>query len=156
MVEANLIISYLFFGGLAGLLATAAFSGLLFFFERTGITKGNMVVALGSLLTHSRPRAAQVGLMIHLVSGIFFGLLYTWAFMAIGISSVGGLLLLGILFGILHGTIVAVGLVASVSDFHPLPEFRNATWTVGFSHGLAHIAYGAVMGVVIGLSGLVH
>ncbi|MGE9296405.1 MAG: hypothetical protein ACQKBV_08990 [Puniceicoccales bacterium] len=155
MVEANLIITYLFFGVFAGVLATAAFSGLLYFFDRAGITRGNMIIALGSLLTHSRERAAQVGLLVHVGSGIFFGLLYTWAFMAIGVSSFGGVLLLGMLFGLLHGTIVAVGLVASVSDFHPLEEFRSATWTVGFTHGLAHVAYGAVMGFIIGLSGLV-
>jgi len=156
MVEANLIITYVFYSVFAGMLATAAFSGLLFFFDRVGITKGSMIIALGSLLTHSRDRAAQVGLLVHVGSGIFFGLLYTWAFMAIGVDSFGGILLLGVLFGLLHGVIVAVGLVASVSDFHPLPEFRNATWVVGLTHALAHVAYGAAMGFVIGLSGLVN
>ncbi|MBK1857389.1 hypothetical protein [Cerasicoccus arenae] len=147
--------SFLFFGCFGGLLATAAFSGLLFFFERTGITKGNMIVALGSLLTHSRERAAQVGLIIHVASGVFFGLIYTWGLMAIGVHGFGTILLLGMLFGVLHGAIVAVGLVASVSDFHPLPEFQNATWVVGFTHGLAHVVYGGVMGFVIASSGLV-
>jgi len=155
MIEANLIITYLFFGVFGGVLATAAFSGLLFFFDRVGVTKGSMIIALGSLLTHSRDRAAHVGLLVHLGSGVFFGLLYTWGLMAIGVSNFGGILLLGMLFGLLHGVIVAVGLVASVSDFHPLPEYRSATWTVGLTHALAHVAYGAVMGLVVGLSGLV-
>lgn len=155
MDPANLIVSYLFFSFFGGLLATAAFSGLLFFFDRVGVTKGNMIVALGSLITHSRERAAQVGLVVHVASGIFFGLIYTWGLMAIGVSSFGGTLLLGALFGVLHGTVVAVGLVASVSDFHPLPEYRQATWVVGFTHGLAHVAYGAVMGFIVGCSDLV-
>ncbi|WP_309386129.1 hypothetical protein [Cerasicoccus frondis] len=154
MDPANLIVSYLFFSILGGLLATAAFSGLLYFFERTNITQGNMIVALGSLLTHSRERAAQVGLIIHLVSGIFFGLIYTWALMAIGAQSFGAVFLLGGMFGVLHGAVVAVGLVASISDFHPLPEYRKATWVVGFTHGLAHVVYGLVMGFNIACSGL--
>lgn len=154
MDPANLIVSYLFFSFFGGLLATAAFSGLLYFFERTHVTQGNMIIALGSLLTHSRERAAQVGLIIHLVSGVFFGLLYTWGLMAIGATSFGAVFLLGGLFGVLHGAVVAVGLVASISDFHPLPEFRKATWVVGFTHGLAHVVYGLVMGFVVASSGL--
>lgn len=154
MDPANLIVSYLFFSLLGGLLATAAFSGLLFWFDRMGVTKGNMIVALGSLITHSRERGAQVGIIIHFASGMFFGLIYTWGLMAIGVSSLIGALLLGGLFGVLHGAIVAVTLVASVSDFHPLEEYRKATWTVGLTHGLAHVAYGLVMGFVVGCSGL--
>jgi len=154
MDPANLIVSYLFFSLLGGVLATAAFSGLLFWFDRIGVTKGNMIVALGSLITHSRDRAAQVGVVVHFASGLFFGLIYTWGLMAIGASSFVGALLLGGLFGLLHGVIVAVTLVASVSDFHPLEEYRKATWVVGLTHGLAHVAYGLAMGFVVGCSGL--
>lgn len=155
MDPANLIVSYVFYSFLGGILATAAFSGTLFFFERTNITKGNMIVALGSLLTHSRERAGQVGLIIHVLSGLLFGLVYTWGLLAIGADSFIGSVLLGGVFGVLHGTIVAVGIVASISDYHPLPEYRKATWVVGFTHGLAHVVYGVVMGFVFGCSGLV-
>lgn len=154
MNPANLIVSYLFFSFFGGLLATAAFSGLLYFFERSGVTRGNMIIALGSLLTHSRERAAQVGLIVHVVSGLFFGLVYTWGLMAIGAKSFVAVFLLGGLFGVLHGAVVAVGLVASISDFHPLPEYRKATWVVGFTHGLAHVLYGLVMGFIVACSGL--
>ena len=50
MDPANLIVSYLFFSFFGGLLATAAFSGLLYFFERTHVTQGNMIIALAGEL----------------------------------------------------------------------------------------------------------
>lgn len=154
MDPANLIVKFIFFSFFGGLLATAAFSGTLYFFERTNITKGNMIIALGSLLTHTRNRAGEVGLIVHFLSGLLFGLIYTWGLMAIGADTFIGSTLLGGVFGVLHGTIVAVAIVASISDFHPLPEYRKATWVVGFTHGLAHVAYGLVMGFVVGFSGL--
>lgn len=113
-----------------------------------------MVVAVGSLFTHSRKRATEVGMFIHMFSGVTFGVLYTWALMAIGPSSFGVVFLFGLLMGGVHGVFVAIFLVAAVSDFHPLDEFKDAGFGVGMAHGLAHVIYGGLVGIIIGLSGL--
>jgi hypothetical protein len=45
-------------------------------------------------------------------------------------------------------------LVWLISDAHPLPEFKDADFAVGLVHFAGHVAYGAVVGLVIGLISL--
>jgi hypothetical protein len=45
-------------------------------------------------------------------------------------------------------------LVWVVSDTHPVEEFRRASLAVGLSHLAGHVAYGAVVGLAVGLSPL--
>jgi hypothetical protein len=59
----------------------------------------------------------------------------------------------GIGFGIIHGMIVSLTLVWECAEQHPLPEFREAGLAVGVSHFAGHVAYGAVVGLMIGLLG---
>lgn len=155
MPHATLIISYLFFAVLAGVIGTAGLTGFLMFLTRAGIARVPMVIALGSLFTHSRHRAMEVGLLIHVLSGVFFGMFYTWILMAIGIPGVGSCFLFGMLIGLVQGVFVSIVLVATVADFHPLDEFKNAGFVVALAHAVAHVIYGGLVGLVIGLSPLV-
>ena len=155
MSLATLITKFLFFSVLAGLIGTAGLTFFLSVLTRSGAVKAPMVVALGSLFTHSRKRAHEVGLFVHLFSGITFGVMYTWVLMAVGASSFGAIFLFGLLLGGVHGVFVAIFLVATVSDFHPLEEFRDAGFGVGLAHGVAHVIYGGLVGLIIGMSGLV-
>jgi len=156
MPEANLIIKFLFFAVLAGMVGTAGLSGFLSFLTRAGVARVPMVEALGSLLTRSRHRAVEVGLLLHVLAGIFFGMFYTWALMAIGQPGVVMCLFLGVLIGLLHGILFSICLIVIVAESHPLEEFKQASIVVAFVHALAHVIYGALVGFVIGLSGLVH
>ena len=63
-------------------------------------------------------------------------------------------LMLGLGVGTLHGMLVSLMLVWVVSESHPLPEFKDAGLEVGLSHFVGHVAYGAVVGLVVGLSPL--
>ncbi len=155
MPEANLIIQFLFFAVLAGMVGTAGLTGFLALLTRAGVVRVPMVVALGSLLTRSRHRAVEVGVLIHVLTGIFFGMFYAWALMAIGQPGVLSCLLFGLLIGLLHGILFSICLIVLVAESHPLEEFKQASIPVAFAHALAHVIYGALVGFVIGLSGLV-
>jgi hypothetical protein len=47
-------------------------------------------------------------------------------------------------------------LVIAVAEHHPLPEFREAGFTVAVAHVVGHVVYGALVGLVLGMSGILH
>jgi hypothetical protein len=59
---------------------------------------------------------------------------------------------LGVGVGFLHGLIVSLGLVWVVAEQHPLQEFNEAGMAIGLSHIVGHVAYGAIVGFVVGVS----
>ena len=44
-------------------------------------------------------------------------------------------------------------LVTAVAENHPLPEFQQAGFSVAVAHWAAHIVYGFVVGLTIGVIG---
>ena len=155
MISTEIIVKFLFFSVLAGWIATACFTGFLVFITKSGITNANMIVALGSLLTHGKQRAFQVGLIFHIFSGTFFGIFYTLFFVLIGKAGFGSIFLFGLLMGLLHGVIVALALVASIADYHPIKEYQTVNFGIALAHVIAHVIFGGVMGIIIGLLGIV-
>ena len=61
---------------LGGLLGTTGMTSILYLFDKAGLANGDMVRAIGSLLTKSYEKALIPGLIIHLLSGLFFTLVY--------------------------------------------------------------------------------
>jgi len=49
---------------------------------------------------------------------------------------------------------VSLMLVWVVSEQHPLEEFREADLAIGLSHFAGHVAFGGVIGMVVGLFSL--
>jgi uncharacterized membrane protein YagU involved in acid resistance len=113
-----------------------------------------MVLALGSLLTKTRENAYRVGLIVHATAAIGFALVYTLLFVTLGYTHLPLSLMLGLGVGAMHGLLVSLMLVWVIADRHPLEEFKEADLLVGLSHFAGHVAYGAVVGVIIGLSPL--
>ncbi len=151
----SLILQFLIFTLLAGLIAAAAMDGAMCLISRTGFTNGTMTTALGSLFTRSMETANVVGWFIHGVSGVLFAMIYTLLFMAFGLENGLACLAAGLGIGFLHGIVVSIMLVMVVSEHHPIEHFRNAGMQVGLAHLAGHLAYGAVVGAVIGISGFV-
>jgi len=108
-----------------------------------------MVVAVGSLLTKSKENARLVGMFMHAISAIAFGIVYTLLLMAVGMTGWPAALFSGALLGVFHGLVVSLSLCWMVSDHHPLEEFRNVSVSVAVTHFIGHIVYGAVVGLVI-------
>jgi hypothetical protein len=136
----------------AGVLGLVAMEVVFWLIGRMGWAKADMILALGSLITKSRDNGFRVGLFIHATSAIVFALLYTLGLMAVGFTELPNSLMLGLGVGVLHGIMVSLMLVWVVADHHPLEEFNDADLAIGLSHLVAHAAFGAVVGVVVGIS----
>lgn len=135
----------------AGLLGGAAMEGVIGLFSRSDWGKGSMIVALGSLVTKRRENAWRVGATLHAVSAIGFAALYAFGMVKLGFTHLPTSLMFGLGAGFFQGLVVSLALVWIVSEHHPLEEFREADLAIGLSHLLGHVAYGGVIGIVIGL-----
>lgn len=145
---------YLVTSLVAGLLGGAAMEGAMWLIARAGLAKGDMILALGSLVTKTRENAYRVGLAIHATAAIGFALVYALLMVTLGYSDLPESLMLGLGVSMLHGIIVSLMLVWVVADQHPLEEFKEADLLVGLSHLAGHVAYGAVVGLVVGIAPL--
>jgi hypothetical protein len=154
MTTTMFLLKYLCTSLVAGVLAGLAMEGVMLLISRAGLAKGDMILALGSLLTKSRENAYRVGLVIHATAAVGFALVYALLMVTLGYTHLPMSLMLGLGVGVLHGLIVSLMLVWVVSDRHPLEEFKEADLLVGLTHLAGHVAYGAVVGLVVGLSPL--
>jgi uncharacterized membrane protein YagU involved in acid resistance len=111
-----------------------------------------MIIALGSLITRTRSNAHRVGVIVHVVSAVFFSVAYCLLMLALGTRDVVAAVPLGLGVGFVHGLLVSLMLVWVVSDQHPLDEFRGADLLIGLSHLVGHMIFGAIVGLVFGLS----
>jgi len=147
------MLSFLFTGLIGGLLGMAAMGLVMWLICRSGWAKGNMIIALGGLVTRSRENAWLAGAILHTASAVIFALIYEFAMIQLHLAYWPRSLQVGIGFGVMHGMIVSLTLVWECAEQHPLPEFREAGFAVGVSHFAGHVAYGAIVGLVIGLLG---
>ncbi|MES2693792.1 MAG: hypothetical protein V4773_09995 [Verrucomicrobiota bacterium] len=148
------LVRFLFTALAAGVLAGIAMEAVLWVVGTVGWAKADMIVALGSLLTRTRNHAWRVGAIVHATAAIVFAVLYTLVMLKLGYTGMPQAMMLGLGMGFLHGLMVSLGLVWVVAEQHPLEEFNDAGLAIGLSHILAHVAYGGVVGLVVGISPL--
>lgn len=132
------------------------------------VTRIDIPFLLGTAVTEDRTHAKAVGYLLHFIAGLVFALVYYAVFSAIGEASWW----LGALFGAVHAlfagtTLVNVllpavhprmGTASSAADSSPqleppgflLVNYGRSTPVVTV---LVHIAYGAIVGEFIALSG---
>jgi hypothetical protein len=138
----------------AGVLGLIAMEVVFWLTGRLGWAKADMILALGSLITKSRDNGFRVGLIVHVGSAVIFALLYTLGLMAIGYTRLPNSMMVGLGVGVLHGLMVSLMLVWVIADQHPLEEFKEADLAIGLSHVVAHAAFGAMVGLVVGAAHL--
>lgn len=148
------ILSFLATALTAGLLGAGAMELTMWLITRSGWAKGNMIVALGSLLTKSRENAHHVGAVVHGMSAVVFSVCYTLLMFAVGLTALPAALMLGLGVGFLHGMLVSLMLVWVVAERHPLEEFKEADLAIGLSHLAGHVAFGGMVGLIVGISPL--
>ncbi len=148
------LVGYLCTALVAGVFGGLAMEVTMWLISRAGLAKGDMILALGSLLTKSRENAYRVGFVIHATAAIGFALVYTLLLVTLGYTHLPLSLMLGLGVGVLHGIIVSLMLVWVVADQHPLEEFKEADLLVGLTHFAGHVAYGGMVGLIVGLSPL--
>lgn len=135
----------------AGVLGGVAMEAVMWLITRTGWTRGNMIVAVGSLISRSRENAWRVGVAVHTAAAVFFAAAYVVLMITVDITTLPATLAVGLGIGFVHGLLVSLGLVWVVSDEHPLAEFRGADFAIGVSHLAGHLAFGLVVGLVVGI-----
>ncbi|MFT3867153.1 MAG: hypothetical protein QM715_01525 [Nibricoccus sp.] len=151
MDQATLIAKFLFFASLAGLLGAAAMTVTMWAISSTRWARTNMIVAVGSLLTKSRDNAFLVGLFLHGISAVVFGIVYGLLLLAVGLANWPAALFAGGGLGVFHGLVVSLSLCWLVAEQHPVEEFRHVSIAVAFTHFVGHVVYGAVVGLVVAL-----
>lgn len=136
----------------AGVLGALVVEGVLWVIGRRGWARADMIVALGSLVTRRRENAFAVGLVIHLIASVLFAFVYAALMGKLGFTELPSSMMLGIGIGFVHGLVVSLGLVWVVAEQHPLEEYNEAGLAIGLSHLIAHVAFGAALGLVVGVS----
>jgi uncharacterized membrane protein YagU involved in acid resistance len=148
--------SWLIWGFGATVVLTTLMSGS----QAVGLTRMNIPYMLGTMFTPNRDRAKVIGILVHIVNGWLFALVYVTAFEVWGAASWW----LGALIGAVHASFVlGVGL-PTLPAFHPRMASEHQGPTVvrqleppGFmalhygvrtpvSVMLAHIVFGAILG----------
>jgi uncharacterized membrane protein YagU involved in acid resistance len=134
----------------AGLFGAVAMETAMWLITRAGWAQGNMIIAIGSLITRTRVNAFRVGAIVHAVSAVVFSIAYALLMRALGMAALPGSIALGLGVGFVHGMLVSLMLVWVVAEQHPLDEFDEAGLAVGLSHLAGHVAFGGAVGLVVG------
>ena len=147
-----------------GFLGTLVFSTLVKAASELSLTRMDLPLLLGTAVTDNRRKARAVGFVFHLILGILFALAYAGVFQIVGRSSWW----LGALVGALHAVFTATVLVNVLLPIvHPrmatsetaaneialieppgflMLNYGRSTFLVNLG---AHIAYGAMVGLVV-------
>ena len=148
---------------LFGLLATAVLTAVMIAAQLDGLSRLDLPLILGTVLTPDPDRARVAGFLIHLVVGQVFALGYAAGFALLGQATWW----LGGLFGILHGAIALMALLPTLAGIHPRMASNRAgpgstavlepPGLLGLNYGpqtplvamTAHLAYGIALGLLL-------
>lgn len=146
-----------------GLLATTALTAVLVTAQLAGRTRLDMPLMLGSIVVADPDRARVVGVFVHMVNGQVFALGYTVVFALLDRATWWS----GALLGALHGAVALLVIVPLLPGVHPhMGSDRSGLSTgpvleppglLGRNYGretpivtmLAHVAYGAALGLLL-------
>jgi hypothetical protein len=148
---------------LFGLVATIVLTALITGAQLMGISRMDLPLMLGTLVTERPDVAHVIGVVIHLVNGWVFALMYAVAFAMIGRATWW----MGALFGAVHG-IAALSFVPFLPGVHPRMASERTGPSLGaaleppgwlaLNYGrstpavtlLAHVVYGSLLGGFLG------
>jgi hypothetical protein len=148
---------------LFGLVATAALTAVLIAAQMTGLTRLDIPLMLGTLVTEDPDRARVAGFFLHLGVGQGFALGYAAAFALLDEATwwLGGLL------GLLHGAVALTVIVPLLPGVHPRMASARAgprssaalepPGLLGVNYGaqtavvtfIAHVAFGCTLGILL-------
>jgi hypothetical protein len=146
-----------------GLVATAALTTVLISAQLAGLTRLELPLVLGTIVTEDPDRARVAGFFIHVFVGQGFALGYAIIFAVLDHATwwLGGLL------GILHAAIALTVLLPVLAGVHPRMASQRAgpasratlepPGLFGLNYGvqtpivagLAHLAYGVILGLLL-------
>ena len=148
---------------LFGVVATTALTAVMITAQLAGITRLDLPLVLGTLVTEEPDRARVAGFFIHLVIGQGFAFGYAASFALLDRATWW----LGSLLGLLHAAVALMVLVPLLAGVHPRMATDRAGPTstamleppglLGLNYGaqtpvvtvLAHVAYGVALGLLL-------
>lgn len=148
---------------LVGLLDTTALTALMITAQLGGLSRLDLPLILGTVVTADPDRARFAGFFIHLLVGQLFALGYAACFALLGQATwwIGGLL------GALHGAVALTVLLPMLVGIHPRMASHRAgpsstavlepPGLLGLNYGAqtpivtmaAHVAYGIALGLLL-------
>lgn len=146
-----------------GLIATAALTAVMISAQLAGLTRLDLPLLLGTIVTEDPDRARVAGFFLHLGIGQAFALGYTAGFAVLGRATWW----LGGLFGAVHVAIALTALVPLLSGVHPHMASARAGRSstamleppglLGLNYGhrtpavaiVAHLVYGVALGLLL-------
>ena len=145
---------------LAGLVGAVAMLAVIYIGMGSGMTSMNLLRTLGTMVAPTASNAAiyGIGLAMHLMAGAGAGLVHAGLLHAVDPGSDGAAALYGVLFGGVHGMLVAFSLPMMLTMMHPLIQSGEMPAPGVAMTGLgkmtpvgiimAHIVFGVVAGVI--------
>jgi hypothetical protein len=150
---------------LFGLLATTVLTALMISAQLGGLSRLDLPLILGTVVTRDPDQARAAGFVIHLIVGQLFALGYAACFALLGEATwwLGGLL------GALHGAVALTVLIPLLVGIHPRMASSRAglestavlepPGLLGLNYGAqtplitftAHVAYGIALGLLLGV-----
>ena len=148
---------------LFGLLATAVLTGLMIAAQLGGLSRLDLPLILGTVVSPDPDRARAAGSIIHLLVGQGFALGYTAVFALLGQATWW----LGALLGLVHVAVALTVILPLLPGVHPRiasPRAGPANRAVleppgllGLNYGIqtpavaiiAHVVYGTVLGLLL-------
>jgi len=148
---------------LFGLIATTVLTGLMICAQLGGLSRLDLPLILGTVVTPDPDRARVAGFVFHLVVGQGFAAGYAACFAVLGQATWW----VGALFGALHGAVALMVLVPLLVGVHPRMASNRAglestavlepPGLLGLNYGaqtplvtfIAHVAYGTALGMLL-------
>lgn len=147
-----------------GFAATTVLTTILRASQALGLTRMDLPLMLGLIMTRDRDRAKTVGFFAHLLNGWIFSLIYAAFFETLGLATWW----IGASIGLVHALFVLVVGLPVIPGLHPRmatdargPEPTRELEPPGFmaiNYGrrtpivtiLAHLVFGAILGLFYG------
>jgi uncharacterized membrane protein YagU involved in acid resistance len=144
-----------------GLASTVMLTTLMAGSQGLGLTRMNVPYMLGTMFTPNRDRAKVYGVILHLMNGWLFSLIYVAAFHVIELFTWW----FGAAIGLVHGTFVLAVAMPVMPGMHPrmASEIRGPTVVrqleppgfLGRNYGartpisalIAHVVFGLILGI---------
>jgi uncharacterized membrane protein YagU involved in acid resistance len=148
---------------LFGLIATTSLTAVMIVAQLVGLTRLDLPLLLGTVISDDPDRARVAGFFLHLIVGQAFALGYAASFALLDEANWW----LGAIFGLLHVAIALTVLVPLLAGVHPRIASeragRSSTATLeppgllGLNYGaqtpivaiVAHVVYGIALGVLL-------
>lgn len=138
--------------GLAGFMGTLVMTFVLRRARFLHLPETQMVRAIGSFITRDFNNALIPGTVVHLFMGTIFAYVYAALLDTIPMEQNHPFFVVisCTFIGLIHGIVVTLFLIIAVAQYHPLEQFRAFKPEDTAAHVLGHLAYGLVVGLILG------